>query len=213
MGWLKKVGHKISNGAKKLTKSTSFKRGLGATLLTGDVVAGVAVGQISNAHNKHKASKKKQKNSVFENTCCNSNNTSSCGGTSKTSGCSGKTTNTSGCNKTNKPKECEQNMDCNMFMAFINNIFDKLLGLIEKLSGQQVVNNNYNNYNNYNYNDYRQKDYNTYNSYTSYHATNTYNDIDNILNNNLSVFNNNINHNVGKYNIIENNNIMTTYDA
>ena len=209
---LKKVGHKISHGVKKLGKSTSFKRGIGGAVIggllagpAGAVVGGVATGAISNIHNKHKASKKKNKNSIFEGSC---NKSTGCCGSKKTSGCSS-TQPVSQCSSTvQQPAECYPQMDSNMFMNFINNIFEKLISLIEKLSGQQTVNNNYNNYN---YNNFNHNDYNTYNSYTT--NNNTVNDIDNILNNNISVFNNKIDNDIYNYNVLGNNNQIVTYDA
>ena len=198
---LKKVGHKISHGVKKMGKSVSFKRGAVATIFGGPV-AGLAVGQISNAHNKHKAKKKKnKKNSIFEGNC---NKTGCCGKTKslKPTSCSG----VSAVQPTTQCQQYNQNIDCNMFMNFISNIFDKLLGLIEKLSGQQqIVNNSYNNYNYNNYNDY--------NTYNSYNTTNINNDTDNILNNNLSVFNNKIDNDIYNYNVVGNGNHIATYDA
>ena len=208
---LKKVGHKISHGVKKLGKSTSFKRGIGGAVIggllagpAGALVGGVATGAISNAHNKHKASKKKNKNSIFEGSCNKSTSSGCCGKSTKTSGCSTVQPVTSCSSTVQQPTQCYPQMDSNMFMNFINNIFEKLISLIEKLSRQQTVNNNYNNYN---YNNFNHNDYNTYNT------TNTYNDIDNILNNNLSVFNNKIDNDIYKYNVLGNNNQVVTYDA
>ena len=163
MSWLKKAGHKISHGVKKLGKSVSFKRGAVATLLGGPA-AGLAVGMISNAHNKHKAHKK-HKNSVF----CNGkygNVGGGCCGAKKTSGC-GKPNPATGCNK-NFPMEQNQNMMMGMF----NNIINRLISLIQQLSGQSGVNNYYNNY-----------DYNNY--YNSYNDNDVNNNINVVGNNNL----------------------------
>ena len=150
---LKKVGHKISHGVKKLGKSVSFKRGAVATLLGGPV-AGLAVGMASNLHNKHKAHKK-HKNSIF----CNGNNgivSGGCGGSKKSSGC-GKAYPAGGCNN-----GYQMDPNTNMMMFMFNNIINKLISLIQNLSSQNSVNNYYNNYdyNNY-YNTYNNNDVNT----------------------------------------------------
>ena len=179
MGLLKKAGHKISHGFKKLGKSVSFKRGIGGAIVggilggpAGAIVGGVATGAISNAHNKHKAHKNKHKNSIFNNFakigkgcggskksgCCGSKNANSCGGLTPASRCGNR-----GRGYNDYPME---QMNNNMMMGMFNNIINRLLSILQQFGAQNPISNIYNNYNTYN--TYPTTNYNTANYSTTY---------------------------------------------